>query len=125
MAVYIPFRPRKVMPEGIWVPTRGRIQGFYRAAVYPEGVTLESYAKMTAEEKSRIDPLFTFRARRSTAPHLILIDPQSIKINRNLPDAEFLIEYPPSAVVYDEKSGQSLLGGKRPLPKKVSPRAER
>jgi hypothetical protein len=105
-------------PEGVWVPVRAWHTGYYRKAVYPAGVSEESYRTMTPAAKKSVDPLITFEARRLGPPHLFVIDPATVKINEPLPDSVFVLDFPEKSIVFDQKSQKALFGGKYPIPER-------
>lgn len=107
----------KVKPEGIWIPVRGNYEVFSREAVFPPGITLEMYKEMTPKEKKSVDPKVTWRPISLCAPRLIVIDPQTIKINQKLPDSTFVYDFPPDSLIFDEKTQKVLRGGKEPIEK--------
>ena len=104
----------RIPGEKFWVPVRGVTQAYYREAVFPDGVTLEQYQRMTPAEKKAIDRRVGWTARHLGPRRTLVIDKETLKLNLPVTVQDFSITFPPSAKVYDEAGKKVPLGGERP-----------
>ncbi len=103
--------------DSIWIPIRGTYQGFYRHAVFPDGISGEQYDQMSSQARSEIDKAIRFVARPLQQMRTFTIAADSLRINMELSREDFTIEFPPDAKIYDQATDQTPTWGVIPCRK--------
>jgi thiol-disulfide isomerase/thioredoxin len=93
---------REVAP-GVWMGLRGSETSFYAAEInLPGGMTEDRYTKLSPEAQAAAI------AHAEIIPGILglgtqtwIVDPQSLRLNRAIPRARFVLDYPEGASLYD------------------------
>lgn len=99
----------EVLP-GVWLPTRGRIQGYLSEFVPPPGYTTEQINQLVKTDRQKameVERAGKMVANPTKASHYVFtLKPGSV--NRAIPEKLFKMEFPPGMLVWDDLSKQSF-----------------
>ncbi|SFI08943.1 hypothetical protein [Planctomicrobium piriforme] len=85
-----------------WIPVSGTHEAFYRDPILPEGITQESYARMSDSDREAVDRLVKWQAKPLVSKNHLEVEEQSIELNPELTGDDFLITYPRDARILRE-----------------------
>ena len=86
--------------NGIWLPIEGVRTYYKRTLQAPEGMAREEFKKLSLSER-RIKGTWIVQRNPATT-RKVTIDPNTIKVNQEIPDSSFVIEFPARTKVWDD-----------------------